>query len=303
MILGKNIIAVNQSKEMLELLFDLDYKIMEAEDCIEGIRSTIRYRPDLVVAEINSPNLNGLSMARILKTLLVSSPLILTASDEKFRKYATSFDNVYGFILNQNVRPKDSKDTFRSDFESIIFNLDNFQLTEPEFSYSFRQHEWANLIGKSNNKRLLIIEDDEDFRKAILKKIDFFNIFDLFSAKDGLEGVFKALLIEPDLILSDIKMPILDGMAMSQLFFILNKPFPIVFLSAVDDKEIRQKSQKANGVLGYMEKEMLRDKTIFVDQIESYLNKAATLRRTWKELYQQGATESLKKDNDEPDIL
>ena len=32
--------------------------------------------------------------------------------------------------------------------------------------------------------------------------------------------VFKALLIEPDLILTDIMMPKLDGMAMSQIFYI-----------------------------------------------------------------------------------
>ncbi len=303
MILGKNIIAVNQSKEMLYLLFELDYKIMDTDNGIEGIRNAIRYKPDLLIAEVNTPNLNGLSIARILNTLHVRTPIILTASEEKFRKYSTSFDNVNGFMLNINTSQGVTRESARSEFESIVFNLDNIKITESEYSFSFRQHEWANLIGKSNKKKILIVEDDEAFRLAVLKKVDSLNMFDLFSAKDGLEGVYKSLLIEPDLLLTDIKMPVLDGMAMSQLFYVLNKPFPIVFLSAMDDEETRQKAVKANGVLGYMIKSTIKDKNAFVELIEEYLTKAKTLKRSWKELYQEGAAESLKKSSENKGIL
>lgn len=287
MIIGKNIIAVNQSKEMLNLLFDLDYKILEVKDCIEGIRQTIRYRPDLVIAEINSPALNGISMARILKTLMVNIPLILTASDEKHKKRALSFENVNGFLLNPAKGSGLSRDKIRSGFESIIFNLDNFSLSSTDYSYRFRQHEWANLLAKSNKKKILIVEDDESFLKLVLKKTDSFNRFDLFSATDGLEGVFKALLVEPDLVLTDINMPNLDGMAMSQLFFILNKPFPIVFLTGLEGEGVEQKAKKAHGSVGLLKKEIVSDNTLLAEQLDIHLTKAAILQKNWKKKLQE----------------
>ncbi len=282
MIIGKNIIAINLNKEMISLLYDLGYKIMEVPDCIEGIRLAIRFQPDLVIAEINSPNLNGLSMASILSKLNVRIPLVLTGSDIKYKKPATSFDNVNGFLMNPGKATGISRDKVRSDFEAIIFNLDNFELSSMEFAYSFRQHEWANLLGKSNKKRILIVEDDESFIKVVLKRLDSQNTYNLFSAKDGLEGVFKAFLVEPHLILTDINMPNIDGMAMSQMFFILNKPFPIVFLTALELDEIQPKMKKAFGVIGIMEKEILSSKAAFFESFEKHLADALAKQKKWK---------------------
>ncbi|MBU2512574.1 response regulator [bacterium] len=282
MIIGKNIIAINLSKEMISLLFDLDYKIMEVKDCIEGIRHAIRFQPDLVIAEINSPNLNGLSMASILNKLRVRIPLILTGSDVKYKKPALSFNNVNGFLLNPGKDTGVSRDKVKSDLESIIFNFDNFELSSMEYAYSFRQHEWANLLGKSNNNRILIVEDDVSFLKLVLKRLDSQNAYDLYSAKDGLEGVFKAFLVKPHLILTDINMPNIDGLAMSQMFFILNKPYPIVFLTALEIGEIQPKMKKAHGVVGIMEKKVLGDKETFLKDFEKHLIEALIRQKEWK---------------------
>ena len=274
MIIGKNIIAIKQTKEMIELLYELDFKIMETDDCVEGVRKIIRYRPDLVIAEINTPNLNGFTMAGILNTLQIRTPIILTASDARYKHVKEKLDTIHGFIPNiDRETTKGERETIRSEFESIIFSLDNVEVSEPEYEYRFRQHEWANLIGQSGKKRILIVEDSDDYRLAVLKKIDSFGLYDLFSASEGLEGLFKALLIEPHLILTDIKMPILDGMAMSQIFYILNKQFPIVFLTAIDEKEIREKARKAAGVLGYITKDSIRDKETLNEKIETFLSR------------------------------
>ncbi len=282
MILGKNLIAINLNKELKSLLYDLDYKIMEVDDCIEGIRHIVRFLPDLVVAEINSPNLNGLSMASILDMLKVRVPLILVASDMKYQKYALNFDNVNGFLQNPGAKTGVSRDKVRSEFESIIFNLDNFELSSMEYAYHFRQHEWANLMGKSNNSRILIVEDDSDFQKLVLKRLDSLNAYDLYSAKDGLEGVFKAFLVEPNLILTDINMPNIDGMAMSQIFFILNKPFPIVFLTSMTKPEVVPKIKRAHGVIGMIEKESVAEKGVFFETFEAYLVEALAKQRDLK---------------------
>lgn len=63
------------------------------------------------------------------------------------------------------------------------------------------------------NKKILIVEDDELQRKILhdgLAKQGF----DILEASDGVEGLDIALHQHPDLIMTDVRMPNLDGMAM-----------------------------------------------------------------------------------------
>jgi len=290
---GKNIVVIKQTKEMLDVLSSLNYKVMQAKDCMEGIRKTIRYIPDLILSDIDVPNLNGLSMARILGLLQINVPVILTSFVEKFEKQSQALDNVLGFILNSASRPDADNAKLRKKLEAILNKRFERPLPEPRYSYQFRQHEWANLLGISRRKKILAIEDNPSFKTLIMKRLDSSDKYDLFSAEDGLEGVCKALLIEPDLILTDIRMPTLDGMAMSQIFYILNKPFPIVFLTSIDNESSKAKAQKVAGVMGYMHKKVLKDGAEFLDEIDAYLNQAESMKQAREEIYQIGESEGL----------
>lgn len=66
-------------------------------------------------------------------------------------------------------------------------------------------------MNTQNNKTILIVEDEAPIRKVlgdVLKKQNFA----ILEAGNGQEGVAKALGKHPDLILLDIRMPIMDGM-------------------------------------------------------------------------------------------
>lgn len=295
MALGKNVITIKQTPEMQEILYSLNYKTMPAEDCIDGIRRTIRYTPDLVISDIDVPNLNGLSMARILGMLQINVPIILTSFVEKFREQALANDNVFGFLQTSTTRSDEVKEKLKWQFTDIIKNNGDRKLPEPRYTYRFRQHEWANLLGISKRLKILVIEDTPSIRTLVLRRLDATDKYDLFSAEDGIEGLCKALLIEPDLILTDIRMPTLDGMAMSQIFYILNKPFPIVFLTIIDDETSRSKASRVAGVLGYMHKKVLKDGQDFVSEIESYIEKAESLKESREEIYQKGEGAALGK--------
>ena len=295
---GKNIITIKQTNEMLEVLHASNYKVMQAEDCIDGIRKTIRYLPDLIISDIDVPNLNGLSMARILGMLQINTPIVLTSFVEKFREQAESNENVLGFILNSTNRSDADKEILRVDFDIIIKSEADLKLPEPVYTYMFRQHEWANLLGISRRKKILVIEDNPSMKTLVMRRLDASGKYDLYSAEDGLEGLCKALLIEPDMILTDIRMPTLDGMAMSQIFYILNKPFPIVFLTIIDDESSRTKAKKVAGVLGYMHKKVLKDKGGFVAEVERYMEKAETKKMSREEIYHKGEGDALGKSAD-----
>jgi DNA-binding response OmpR family regulator len=60
------------------------------------------------------------------------------------------------------------------------------------------------------NKKILLVDDSElilQMERMILQK----NSYELVTARDGAEGVAKAIETRPDLILMDVIMPNLDG--------------------------------------------------------------------------------------------
>jgi CheY-like chemotaxis protein len=63
---------------------------------------------------------------------------------------------------------------------------------------------------------ILIVEDNENNR-SLLKDILCFHGYDVTVASDGKEGVDMARQLSPDLILMDIQMPGLDGMTAGKI--------------------------------------------------------------------------------------
>lgn len=82
------------------------------------------------------------------------------------------------------------------------------------------------------NKKILVVEDDEDFLEIL--KINFKNNgISIITARDGEEGLILAEKEKPDLILSDILMPRMDGIEMAKRIKEKNTNIPIIFLTNV----------------------------------------------------------------------
>ncbi len=64
--------------------------------------------------------------------------------------------------------------------------------------------------------RILVVEDEEDTRLALAELLKR-DGFEVRTARDGEEGYHQALSFDPDLIIVDLVMPVLDGLQLSQL--------------------------------------------------------------------------------------
>jgi len=84
------------------------------------------------------------------------------------------------------------------------------------------------------NKKILIAEDDKDFLAILQKKFDL-NGFDIVVAENGEDAITVAEKEKPDLILSDVLMPKMDGLAMAKKVREFNKDVPIMFLTNLKD--------------------------------------------------------------------
>lgn len=81
-----------------------------------------------------------------------------------------------------------------------------------------------------------IVEDDTSIKNALADKLHNEG-FSVLEAKNGKEGLGLALEKHPDLILLDIKMPIMTGIEMLKLLRTddWGKKVPVIVLSNLDD--------------------------------------------------------------------
>lgn len=120
-------------------------------------------------------------------------------------------------------------------------------------------------------KKILYIEDNEQnlyLVTFILEK----HGYEVYSAMDGQEGIDRAARVQPDLILLDIQLPLMDGYAVAQQ--LRTNPdlaeVPIVAVTSYAMAGDRDKALAA-GCTGYIEKPINPD--TFMQQVEQHLPK------------------------------
>lgn len=96
--------------------------------------------------------------------------------------------------------------------------------------------------------RIMLVDDEAEIRDGIKRKIDWAgNGFELVaSAENGQEALELAEALHPDVVMTDIKMPFMDGLTLGKL---LCERFPgikLVVFSGFDDFEYAQKAIQLN---------------------------------------------------------
>lgn len=96
------------------------------------------------------------------------------------------------------------------------------------------------LVANSAKLHLLLIEDNAEMRKYIRSCIDT-SRFHILEAQNGQEGIEKAQKHIPDLIISDVMMPIKDGFAVTESVRsnVVTSHIPIILLTAKASLESR----------------------------------------------------------------
>jgi len=118
------------------------------------------------------------------------------------------------------------------------------------------------------NKKILIVEDDKDFSSILKIKFESEG-FSVVTALDGDDGVVAAEKEKPDLIISDVLMPRMDGIQMAEKIKESNKDAVVVFLTNIKDVDYVEKNKKSAG-FEYLIKAELRISEI-VDKVKQKL--------------------------------
>lgn len=121
---------------------------------------------------------------------------------------------------------------------------------------------------------ILVVDDDANFREIFSTKLQASG-FRVETAENGAESVKKAKQLRPDLVLMDIKMPVMDGAV--ALLKLRDDPATrntkVVFLTSLGDPRVEMqdlniKFSEAFGAQGYLKK--TDDLSALVDKIKGF---------------------------------
>jgi CheY-like chemotaxis protein len=118
--------------------------------------------------------------------------------------------------------------------------------------------------------KVLIIDDEEDTRSIASMSLSILGGIDVVEAENGQEGIVKAEAEQPDVILLDMMMPVMDGE--NTLTMLQKTPgtqkIPVIFLTAkAMTSEIER--LKRMGAIGVLTKPF--DPTILANQVRAIL--------------------------------
>jgi len=131
--------------------------------------------------------------------------------------------------------------------------------------------EIDRLLEKIYDLKVLYVEDNQGVRIQTIKMLSNFFI-NIQSAKNGTEGLALYNENKFDIVITDVNMPIMNGIEMSKAIRLQDKNIPIIAMSAHNEKEILQDIEKQN-IQAYIFKPIDLDKfievldDIFIDRI------------------------------------
>lgn len=96
--------------------------------------------------------------------------------------------------------------------------------------------------------RIILVDDEEEVRKSIIRKIDWASVgFTVVGdAENGEDALEKLEALEPDVVLTDIRMPYMDGLTLAERIRQKYPSMKIVIFSGYDDFEYAKRAIKLN---------------------------------------------------------
>ncbi|HLX74615.1 MAG TPA: sigma-54 dependent transcriptional regulator [Terriglobales bacterium] len=125
-------------------------------------------------------------------------------------------------------------------------------------------------------EKVLIVEDEENERVGLAELISGWG-YRTETARDGLEGLEKVELFSPGIVLTDLKMPRMDGMELLSKLAERTESIAVIVVTAQATIESAVQAMQI-GAFNYIQK------PIDFNRLRSILQNAAELRRTRTEL-------------------
>lgn len=120
---------------------------------------------------------------------------------------------------------------------------------------------WALKSDKRREKHrasILYVEDEAITRFTVQKLLQA-RYTTIYQAGDGREGLELYKLHHPDVVITDTRMPLMDGIHMSKAIREIDPDIPIIFITAHEDAAFVEETKKLNVTRNIIKPIILRD--------------------------------------------
>lgn len=237
----KTILLVDDSRVIHtiveDILQDENVELLHAFDGEEGFQKTLDALPDLIISDIEMPNMDGYEFCQRVKTTEATEhiPVIMQSTLGSGLAIDKGFDAGANDYLTKPVNP-----------DELLSRI-----------YQFLGHDETR-----SRERILVVDDSKTIRNFMSQGLAQQG-FEVMTAADGREGLAAAIQKKPDLIVTDLEMPHMTGRELTRelkkqdLF----KNTPVIMLTASGAQYDEAKSRHA-GVDAYLSKPFAPDKLV-----------------------------------------
>ena len=190
--------------------------ITQAQNGREGYDFALSKEFDLVVTDVEMPLMDGYELCRQIKNTeeIQHIPVIILSSLDTDRDIDKGFEVGAAAYISKNDAQSELKETVELVLEKSKFKRD---------------------------QTILVVEDSDTIRTVVKKGLSEAG-FKVVTAHNGQEGLEKIALQEPDLILSDIEMPKMDGISFCTAVQTGSQcAIPFVVMSTKTDRALMQR--------------------------------------------------------------
>jgi len=216
------------------------FKLIHAMDGVEGLQKAVEYIPDLIISDLDMPNMNGYEMCQEIKQREVTQDIPVVILSAR----GAGLDIDKGFDVGANdflTKPVD---------EAELISRINLTLGSQ---------------GENSLREKILVVDDSALVRNMMKQGLSQQGFEILTANDGQEGYDAAVEHEPDLIVTDFNMPKMDGRELTRALKSREalSDIPVLMLTAADSDTDQRKGKHA-GVAAFLSKPFPPDKLVVI---------------------------------------
>jgi PAS domain S-box-containing protein len=252
---GQNILVVEDNEAAIIQLTDIlqaqGYRLQVAHNGREALAQIGQSVPDAMILDLMMPEVDGFAVLQAIREVPRSSKvpvLILTA------KHVTRDE--LSFLKSNNIHQLIQKGDINRD--GLLAAVAGMLAPPPATPATPAAPSRQRRLSRPGKPLVLVVEDNPDnLRTARALLADDYQVIE---ATDGRTGVEQARTHQPDIILMDIGMPVLDGLqALEEIRADERlRPTPVLAVTASAMKGDRE-SILAHGFDGYLSKPIDRD--------------------------------------------
>jgi DNA-binding response OmpR family regulator len=195
-----------------EILADQPLHVFTTVDVREGLRIAMTEKPDLLLLDIDMPEVNGLDLLKQIRSMQTTQdlPVVMLTANERLSSIQRATElGVLGYIL------KPFKHAYLIERLAYFLGLSSEAMNAEKENQQPLAKQVVAKARAVKTKNLLLIDDEPLFGDLVAAMLED-TIFAVHIMTDPREGLRWAMTQPVDLIMLDLNLPEMDGFEIGQ---------------------------------------------------------------------------------------